>query len=266
MKKIVTKEQLKSSLTKVKEQLDVKANSSDVTTELAKKLDSSLKGTANGVAELDATGRVPSSQLPSYVDDVIEGYLYDGKFYEEDTHTTEIVGESGKIYIDLATDKTYRWSGTVFVVISDTITLGETESTAYRGDRGKIAYDHSQTAHAPADAEANVIETVKVNGEALTPTSKAVNITVPTKVSDLENDEGFSTTDTTYTLTKTGSTIVLTSSSGDTTSVEDNDTTYDVATTTDDGLMSSTDKTKLDGMEVAEDSEINAIITEVFGA
>lgn len=114
------------------------------------------KGTAGGVAELDATGKVPAAQLPSYVDDVVEGYLSGGKLYEEAAHTTEITGEAGKIYVDLATNKTYRWSGTAFVVISDTIALGETEATAYRGDRGKIAYEHSQTAHAPADAEANV--------------------------------------------------------------------------------------------------------------
>lgn len=104
-------------------------------------------GTANGIAELDANGKVLSSQLPSYVDDVIEGY-YDtlsGKFYEEDTYTTEIIGESGKIYVDLLTDQTYRWSGSVFTVIGTSLALGETSSTAYRGDRGKTAYDHSQT-------------------------------------------------------------------------------------------------------------------------
>lgn len=85
---------------------------------------SSKKGAANGVAELDANGLVPASQLPSYVDDVIEGY-YDstlGKFYEESTHTTEIDGEAGKIYIDL-TDapsvSTYRWSGSAFYKIVD---------------------------------------------------------------------------------------------------------------------------------------------------
>lgn len=116
---------------------------------------SSEKGSANGVATLGADGKVPSTQLPSYVDDVIEGYLSGGKFYKESAHTTEITGESGKIYVDLTTNKTYRWSGSAFVVVSETIALGETSSSAYRGDRGKIAYDHSQTAHAPANAEAN---------------------------------------------------------------------------------------------------------------
>lgn len=114
------------------------------------------KGAASGVAELDATGKVPAAQLPSYVDDVIEGYLSGGKLYKEAAHTTEIAGETGKIYVDIHTEKTYRWSGTAFRVISETIALGETSTTAYRGDRGRIAYDHSQEVHAPADAEKNV--------------------------------------------------------------------------------------------------------------
>lgn len=108
----------------------------------------SQKGAANGVAELDANGKVPSTQLPSYVDDVIEGYYYNSKFYEESTHTTEITPASGKIYVNLESgdnqNKTYRWSGSAYVVISETLALGETASTAYRGDRGKTAYDHSQ--------------------------------------------------------------------------------------------------------------------------
>ena len=68
-------------------------------------------GTASGVATLDTTGKVPSSQLPSYVDDVIEGYLSASKFYATksgDTYSEEITGESGKIYVDLDTNKTYR--------------------------------------------------------------------------------------------------------------------------------------------------------------
>ena len=116
----------------------------------------SQKGSANGVAELDESGKVPSAQLPSYVDEVIEGYFSDGKFYEESAHTTEITGESGKIYVDLDTNKTYRWSGSGYVEISASLALGETSSTAYPGDKGKIAYEHSQAAHAPANAEANV--------------------------------------------------------------------------------------------------------------
>lgn len=154
-------------------------------------LDSVLKGSNNGVAELDSNGKVPASQLPSYVDDVIEGYFSDGKFYKESSHSTVITGESGKIYIDLHTEKTYRWTGTIFGVVSETLALGETSSTAYRGDRGKTAYEHSQSSHAPSNAQANVIETVQVNGTALIPSSKTVDVPVPTKVSELDNDLDF---------------------------------------------------------------------------
>lgn len=125
---------------------------SETDTKLKEKLSAILKGSANGLAELDSTGKVPASQLPSFVDDVIEGYIYNGKLYKESGHTTEISGESGKIYVDLSTEKTYRWSGSTFVVISDTLALGETSTTAYRGDRGKAAYEHSQSAHARTDA------------------------------------------------------------------------------------------------------------------
>lgn len=92
-------------------------------------------GVANGVAELDAAGKVPSSQLPSFVDDVIEVADYDH---------LPITGESGKIYVTLDTNKTYRWTGSGYAEISESLALGETSSTAYRGDRGKTAYDHSQ--------------------------------------------------------------------------------------------------------------------------
>jgi len=85
-------------------------------------------------------GKVPSTQLPSYVDDVIEA---------ADTSQFPTTGESGKIYVALDTNKTYRWSGTAYTEISASIALGETSATAYRGDRGKIAYDHSQATGNP---------------------------------------------------------------------------------------------------------------------
>ena len=109
---------------------DITLSASDV-----RAIASTLKGAKNGVAELDANGLIPSSQLPSYVDDVLE---YDTK---TDFPTT---GESGKIYIATNTNLQYRWTGTQYVEISSSLALGETSSTAYRGDRGKTAYDHSQ--------------------------------------------------------------------------------------------------------------------------
>lgn len=104
-------------------------------------VDANDVGAAGGVAELDIGGRVPSSQLPSYVDDVLEYPTY-GDF--------PVTGETGKIYVAEDTNITYRWSGSGYVEISASLALGETSSTAYRGDRGKIAYDHSQ---APATSD-----------------------------------------------------------------------------------------------------------------
>lgn len=98
-------------------------------------LTTDLKGANNGVAELDSSGKVPSSQLPSFVDDVVD-YATLSAF--------PVTGESGKIYVALDTNLTYRWSGSVYVEISPSLALGETSASAYRGDRGKIAYDHSQ--------------------------------------------------------------------------------------------------------------------------
>lgn len=101
-------------------------------------------GVANGVATLDENGKIPTSQIPGSYDDVKEGYYYNGKFYVESSHTTEIPAASDKVYVDIPNNTTYRWSGTQYVKIGSDLALGETSSTAYRGDRGKIAYDHSQ--------------------------------------------------------------------------------------------------------------------------
>ena len=95
-------------------------------------------------------GTIAAANLPSFVDDVLEGYYNssDGKFYKNYDATNKAysnvyTGETGKIYVNLADNKTYRWSGSAYVVISETIALGETSTTAYRGDRGKAAYDHA---------------------------------------------------------------------------------------------------------------------------
>lgn len=90
------------------------------------------KGVANGIATLDQNGLVPSSQLPSYVDDVIEVSTFSA---------LPETGESGKIYITQDTNLTYRWSGTAYVEISQSLALGETSSTAYAGDKGKATTD-----------------------------------------------------------------------------------------------------------------------------
>ena len=124
-----------------------------------------IYGAISSKADLDTSGKVLSSQLPSYVDDVLE---YSAKSNFPST------GESGKIYVDTATNLTYRWSGSTYVEISQSLALGETSSTAYRGDRGKIAYDHSQASHAPTNAEVNqnAFSNVKVGSTTVSADSK----------------------------------------------------------------------------------------------
>lgn len=128
----------RSSISAIEEKIPSAASSSNKLVDKASLGTAASKnvGTANGVAELDSNGKVPSSQLPSYVDDVLE---YDSK------SAFPATGESGKIYVAKDTNKTYRWSGTAYVEISESLALGETSSTAYRGDRGKVAYDHASS-------------------------------------------------------------------------------------------------------------------------
>jgi hypothetical protein len=98
------------------------------------------KGAVSGVAELDSNGLVPTSQLPSFVDDVLE-YANFAAFPG--------TGTTGKIYVTLDTNITYRWSGSVYVEISVSLALGTTSSTAHRGDHGATAYNHSQSTGNP---------------------------------------------------------------------------------------------------------------------
>jgi len=94
------------------------------------------KGTAFGVCPLGADSKVLVSYLPSFVDDILEYPSFSA---------LPTTGESGKLYVTLDTNLTYRWSGTQYTEVSKSLALGETSETAYRGDRGKIAYDNSNT-------------------------------------------------------------------------------------------------------------------------
>lgn len=113
-----------------KEIEDRKASDTTITNSLNAFI--STKGQPGGLAELDSTGKVPAAQLPSYVDDVLE-FSTKAQFPQ--------TGETGKIYVAKDTNLTYRWTGTQYLEISQSLALGETSSTAYPGDKGKANRD-----------------------------------------------------------------------------------------------------------------------------
>lgn len=110
-----------------------------------------LKGQPNGLAELDGNGKVPASQLPSYVDDVMDAYatytvsptgvLQNIQLYADAEHETPIVGERDKIYVNVTPGEVsyqFRWSGSQWVHIdSNAIIIGDITGTAYDGGKGK---------------------------------------------------------------------------------------------------------------------------------
>ena len=173
------------------------------------------KGAPNGLASLNESGIIPSAQLPSYVDDVIE----------VDTFSNlPGTGESGKIYIVQDTNLTYRWSGTDYVEISKSLALGETSSTAYPGDKGKATTDKLNRI-----PDKLITDTVNVDQST---TEAVLNfITYRQEAQQIGRN-----------------TLTITS-----------------ATTSQAGLMSSSDKTKLDGLkdQAGITSDINAVQTNL---
>lgn len=173
------------------------------------------KGAPNGLASLNESGIIPSAQLPSYVDDVIE----------VDTFSNlPGTGESGKIYIVQDTNLTYRWSGTDYVEISKSLALGETSSTAYSGDKGKATTDKLNRI-----PDKLITDTVNVNQS----TTEAV--------------------------------LKFTTYRQEAQQIGRNTLTITSATTSQAGLMSSSDKTKLDGLkdQAGITSDINAVQTNL---
>lgn len=173
------------------------------------------KGAPNGLASLNESGIIPSAQLPSYVDDVIE----------VDTFSNlPGTGESGKIYIVQDTNLTYRWSGTDYVEISKSLALGETSSTAYSGDKGKATTDKLNRI-----PDKLITDTVNVNQS----TTEAV-LNFITYRQEAQQ-------------------------------VGRNNLTITSATISQAGLMSSSDKTKLDGLkdQAGITSDINAVQTNL---
>lgn len=124
------------------------------------------KGQSQGIVPLDENGKVASSYLPSYVDDVLE----------YNTRTAfPTTGESGKIYIALDTNKTYRWGGTTYVELSSTVALGETASTAYAGDKGKKNREDINNLKNGLDSLTNNLD--EVNNKATTNTTAIEELT-----------------------------------------------------------------------------------------
>lgn len=173
------------------------------------------KGAPNGLASLNESGIIPSAQLPSYVDDVIE----------VDTFSNlPGTGESGKIYIVQDTNLTYRWSGTAYVEISKSLALGETSSTAYPGDKGKATTDKLN----------KTSNKVVVGPTTVNPSTDKIVLKYQTHFTSTNSDS------------------------------EDSHT-INAATTSQAGLMSSSDKTKLDGLkdQAGITSDINAVQTNL---
>lgn len=136
----------------------------------------SQKGAAGGVAELDSGGKVPANQLPSFVDDVLEGtYVAPTIFHNESGQAYP--NEGGKIYVDItatANKGNWRWTGTQYTKIEQAgIVLGETADTAYRGDRGKIAYDHTSKTDNPHQVTASQVGLGNVPNHSYATTSVA---------------------------------------------------------------------------------------------
>ena len=138
---------------------------------------SSDVGVAGGVASLDNAGKVPSSQLPSYVDDVVEGYYHENKFYttytpgqeEEDpgTYSGEITAETGKIYVDIPTNQSYRWSGSAYIVISSPYVLPTASANTLGGV--KVGDNLSIDQNGVLSAQASSPDEVQIGGN--TPSS-----------------------------------------------------------------------------------------------
>lgn len=116
----------------------------------------SEKGANNGVATLGADGKVPSSQLPSFVDDVIEAANF---------AALPATGEAGKIYVTLDNNKTYRWGGSAYVEISASVALGETQGTAYEGSKGKDLKDAFDEHKADTDIHITANERIAWNAK-----------------------------------------------------------------------------------------------------
>lgn len=192
-------------------------------------------GVANGVATLDADGKVPASQLPSYVDDIIDvyatysksdtGVLSNVTLYLDAAHTKLVTGEAGKIYQNVADGEPqyqFRWTGTIFSQTgASSLILGEVTGTAYDGAKGK----------------ANADNIAKIKGTSLSHIKDAAPITTAADKVSI-NYECYE---------------------GNQYGAAGTDHTADIpaATTAKAGVMSAADKTKLEGVEAG--AQVNTV-------
>lgn len=203
------------------------------------------KGKANGLASLDDSGKVPSTQLPSYVDDVLE-------FTQLDQLPKP--GESGKIYIVTSTNIQYRWSGSDYVEISKSLALGETSSTAYPGDKGKATTDVVNSLSDNLVNDVLVSQSDK-NSVSLTIKSITKNPVKKNKELLLVDGEPILLTDNTPIL------LADNVNDGLYDQADDKLITINQASSFTAGVMSASDKTKLDGLKAQ--AEIDTSISNV---
>lgn len=203
------------------------------------------KGKANGLASLDDSGKVPSTQLPSYVDDVLE-------FTQLDQLPKP--GESGKIYVVTSTNLQYRWSGSDYVEISKSLALGETSSTAYPGDKGKATTDVVNSLSDNLVNDVLVSQSDK-NSVSLTIKSITKNPVKKNKELLLVDGEPILLTDNTPIL------LADNVNDGLYDQADDKLITINQASSFTAGVMSASDKTKLD--ELKAQAEIDTSISNV---
>lgn len=218
-------------------------DTSEVNNKIQQFIDS--KGNPNGLASLNESGVIPSAQLPSYVDDVIEVTQYD---------QLPETGESGKIYIVTSTNIQYRWSGSAYVEISKSIALGETSSTAYPGDKGKATTDVVNSLSDNLVNDVLVSQSDK-NSVSLTIKSITKNPVKKNKELLLVDGEPILLTDNTPIL------LADNVNDGLYDQADDKLITINQASSFTAGVMSASDKTKLDGLKAQ--AEIDTSISNV---
>ena len=179
------------------EKIVLKKGTATAETYTSAAIDSFLNGkqAAGNYATLGSDGKIPSSQLPSYVDDVLT---------YETRSSFPATGEDSKIYIAKDTNKTYRWNGTGYTEISASLALGETSSTAYAGDKGKA---NAQAISALQSGKADKATTLSGYGITDAYTKSEVDTKVNAKATKATTLSGYGITDA-YTKTQTDTLFV----------------------------------------------------------